>query len=119
MNQPSGTIEPDQQVMAKPGGEPGSPEDLLSGTPETPETAGGRLDSMEGTAVKSVAPRGWFADSTPGVDERGRQIHCRGCRTGLSQPRIDYGLNYCPGSRPEPTIGDGTTATASPMQVRP
>ena len=41
-----------------------------------------------------------FADPTPGLDEAGRAVPCTVCGAGLSQPRIDYGLNTCPRCRP-------------------
>ena len=61
----------------------------------------------------TVTAAGWFADPAPGLDADGRSVPCRVCRTGLSQPRIDYGLDTCPSCRHQAVV----TSTPAALSV--
>lgn len=60
-----------------------------------------------------------FADPTPGLDEAGRAVPCTVCGAGLSQPRIDYGLNTCPRCRPARQARPVAAAAATSCGGRP
>ncbi len=83
------------------GDRPRLPQDRLNGALIAVEPGGNAHpgDQAPPRPGRRLSPAGYFADLTPGLDERGRPVHCRGCSTALSQPRIDYGLDACPGCR--------------------
>lgn len=62
---------------------------------------------------------GGFGDPTPGVDRQGLPMACSGCGVGLSQPRIDYGLNTCPRCRPTSQPSPAAAVSAPTSGVRP
>jgi hypothetical protein len=78
-----------------------APADLLYGFSDAVNRPPGAVVRAGGARSASRCPSGsGFADPTPGVNQRGRLVPCMVCGTGLSQPRIDLGLNNCPRCRP-------------------
>jgi hypothetical protein len=96
------------------------PPDLLHGLADSASRPPGPVVRAANARSADRRPSGdGFAGSTPGLDDGGRLVPCTVCGAGLSQPRIDYGLNTCPRCRPASQPSPAGAAAAASSGGRP